>query len=634
MQSKKFLVVGTAGHIDHGKTSLIRALTGIDTDRWEEEKRRGMTIDLGFAHLQLPSGVSAGIVDVPGHEKFIKNMLAGAHGLDVVLFIVAADEGIMPQTKEHLTVCQSLGTKKGIVVLTKKDLVDEDWLELVKEEVKEFARGTFLEGAPIVAVSSKTGEGIDELIKELDRIAIETEPKESGGILRLPVDRSFTVKGFGTVITGTLLSGKVKVGDEVEILPPGKRVKVRGIQVHGEKVEEAVAGQRTALNLSDVKKEEVTRGDLIATPGYLKPTNMVDVLVELSKDAEVIVTSGFKLHFHHLTSESEGELFLIDKDELLPGEKALAQIRLKDEVVPVYGDRFVIRNYSPATVIGGGKILDPLPHRKFRRRLREEFKEKLEKIIGGSLKERVLAHLRLKEPITTKELIQLLNLKPEEADKAVETLLSEGLVVKAGQEIYTREKLEEIKKRVLELLDRTHSETPIAEGLTLQEIKSKLKESKELIEMAVRELLKESKIEENQGFLRIRGFEPREEGVYKELVPKVEALICKGKFTPPSVKEIGKLVGTGEEKVNTIASYLVRRKGYHRIGELLISPESFNRIREILKGHFSKKETLSVGEFKDYLGVSRKFAIPLLEYLDSLGLTQRRESERVKGERL
>ncbi len=634
MQSKKFLVVGTAGHIDHGKTSLIRALTGIDTDRWEEEKKRGMTIDLGFAHLQLPSGVSAGIVDVPGHEKFIKNMLAGAHGLDVVLFIVAADEGIMPQTKEHLTVCQSLGTKKGIVVLTKKDLVDEDWLELVKEEVKEFSRGTFLEGAPIVAVSSKTGEGIDELIKELDRIAIETEPKESGGILRLPVDRSFTVKGFGTVITGTLLSGKVKVGDEVEILPPGKRVKVRGIQVHGEKVEEAVAGQRTALNLSDVKKEEVTRGDLIATPGYLKPTNMVDVLVELSKDAEVIVTSGFKLHFHHLTSESEGELFLIDKDELLPGEKALAQIRLKDEVVPVYGDRFVIRNYSPATVIGGGKILDPLPHRKFRRRLREEFKEKLEKIIGGSLKERVLAHLRLKEPITTKELIQLLNLKPEEADKAVEALLSEGLLVKAGQEIYTREKLEEIEKRVLELLDRTHSETPIAEGLTLQEIKSKLKESKELIEMAVRELLKESKIEENQGFLRIRGFEPREAGVYKELVPKVEALICKGEFTPPSVKEIGKLVGTGEEKVNTIASYLVRRKGYHRIGELLISPESFNRIREILKRHFSKKETLSVGEFKDYLGVSRKFAIPLLEYLDSLGLTQRRESERVKGERL
>ncbi len=634
MQSKKFLVVGTAGHIDHGKTSLIRALTGIDTDRWEEEKRRGMTIDLGFAHLQLPSGVSAGIVDVPGHEKFIKNMLAGAHGLDVVLFIVAADEGIMPQTKEHLTVCQSLGTKKGIVVLTKKDLVDEDWLELVKEEVKEFSRGTFLEGAPIVAVSSKTGEGIDELIKELDRIAIETEPKESGGILRLPVDRSFTVKGFGTVITGTLLSGKVKVGDEVEILPPGKRVKVRGIQVHGEKVEEAVAGQRTALNLSDVKKEEVTRGDLIATPGYLKPTNMVDVLVELSKDAEVIVTSGFKLHFHHLTSESEGELFLIDKDELLPGEKALAQIRLKDEVVPVYGDRFVIRNYSPATVIGGGKILDPLPHRKFRRRLREEFKEKLEKIIGDSLKERVLAHLRLKEPLTTKELIQLLNLKPEEADEAVEALISEGLVVKAGQEIYTREKLEEIKKRVLELLDRTHSETPIAEGLTLQEIKSKLKESKELIEMAVRELLKESKIEENQGFLRIRGFEPREAGVYKELVPKVEALICKGEFTPPSVKEIGKLVGTGEEKVNTIASYLVRRKGYHRIGELLISPESFNRIREILKGHFSKKETLSVGEFKDYLGVSRKFAIPLLEYLDSLGLTQRRESERVKGERL
>ncbi|WP_456419206.1 selenocysteine-specific translation elongation factor [Thermovibrio sp.] len=634
MQSKKFLVVGTAGHIDHGKTSLIKALTGVDTDRWEEEKRRGMTIDLGFAHLELPSGVLAGIVDVPGHEKFIKNMLAGAHGLDLVLFIVAADEGVMPQTKEHLTVCQSLGTKKGIVVLTKKDLVDEEWLELVKEEVKEFVKGSFLEGAPIIAVSSKTKEGMEELIKELDRIAFETEPKESRGILRLPVDRSFTVKGFGTVITGTLLSGRVKVGDEVEILPAGKRVKVRGIQVHGKRVEEALAGQRTALNLSDVKKEEVGRGDLIASPGYLKPTKTVDVLVELSKEAETIITPGFKLHFHHLTSEAEGELYLIDKEELLPGEKALAQIRLKEEVVPVYGDRFVIRNYSPATVIGGGEILDPLPHRKFRKRFQGEFREKLEGILKGSLEEKALAHLRLKEPLSPKEFVQLLGLTPKEAEELSEKLVEAGLAVKAGGELYTAEKLKALKEAILGLLKETHEKIPIAEGLTREELRSKLKENRELIEIAVKELLESGEVEEAEGFLRLKGFEPKEEGVFRELVPKVEKLIKEGGFTPPSVKEIAQITGAGEEKVNTVASYLVRRKGYHRVGELLISPQAFERIKKILKEHFSRKESLSVGEFKDYLGVSRKFAIPLLEYLDLLKLTERKGNERARGKRL
>ncbi len=632
MQSKKFLVIGTAGHIDHGKTSLIKALTGVDTDRWEEEKKRGMTIDLGFAHLELPSGVKAGIVDVPGHEKFIKNMLAGAHGIDLVLFIVAADEGIMPQTKEHLTVCQSLRTKKGIVILTKKDLVDQEWLELVKEEVKEFVKGTFLEGAPVVEVSSKTKEGLERLIEELDKIALETEPKKSKGILRLPVDRSFTVKGFGTVVTGTLLSGRVKVADEVEILPHGRVVKVRGIQVHGKKVDQAFAGQRTALNLSEVKKEEVGRGDLVATPGYLKPTKVVDAVVELSKEAEAIVTSGFKLHFHHLTSESEGELFLIDKSELLPGERALAQIRLKEEVVPAYGDRFVIRNYSPGSVIGGGEILDPLPHRRFRRRFSREFKEKLEGILKGDLKEKALVHLKVKEPLREKDFVQLLNLTPQQARELSEELVKEKRAVRAGSELFTVEKLKEVKGKILELLKDYHREVPISEGLTLQEIKSKLKESEGLVEIGVKELLSEGEVEEKNGFLRLKGFEPEEKGIYKELVPKVEALVKEGGLTPPTLKEIAQITKAGEEKVNLVSSYLVRRKGYHRVGELLISPQTFKRIKEVLREHFLKNETLSVGQFKDYLGISRKFAIPLLEYLDSLKLTQRRGNERVKGE--
>ena len=393
MQSKKFLVVGTAGHIDHGKTTLIKALTGIDTDRWEEEKRRGMTIDLGFAHLELPNGVLIGIVDVPGHEKFIKNMLAGAHGIDFVLFVIAADEGVMPQTREHLTVCEVLGTKRGIVVLTKKDVVDEEWLELVKEDVKEFLKGTFLEGAPIIPVSSKTGEGLKELLEEMDKLAAKVEPKSSKGIFRLPVDRSFTVKGFGTVVTGTLLSGKIKTGDTVEVLPEGKEVKVRSVQVHGKSVEEAFAGQRTALNLLGVSKEEVGRGNLVATPGYLKPSPLVDVELTLSKEADLILQSGHKVHFHHLTKEVEGEVYLIDRDELLPGETALAQVRLKEEVVPVYGDRFVIRNYSPARVIGGGRILNPLPFKKFRRRFKGEFLEFLKALKEKSVKEIVVSYV-------------------------------------------------------------------------------------------------------------------------------------------------------------------------------------------------------------------------------------------------
>ncbi|WP_456456019.1 selenocysteine-specific translation elongation factor [Thermovibrio sp.] len=633
MQSKKFLVVGTAGHVDHGKTSLVKALTGIDTDRWEEEKKRGMTIDLGFAHLKLPNGTLIGIVDVPGHERFLKNMLAGAHGLDLVLFVIAADEGIMPQTKEHLTVCQSLGTKRGIVVITKKDLVEEDWLELVKEEVVSFLKGTFLEGAPVVAVSSKTGEGLKELLKEIEKVSEEVEPKSSKGILRLPVDRSFTVKGFGTVITGTLLSGKVKIGDVLELLPKGIKVKVRGIQVHGKDVNEAFAGQRTAVNLSGVKKEEVKRGDLLAPPGYLKPTSVVDVVLELSKDSEVVITSGFKVHFHHLTKEVEGEVFLIDKQELFPGEKALAQIRLKGEVVPLFKDRFVVRNYSPARVIGGGKILDPLPSRKFRKRFREDFLLKLKGLLSEDLKEVLFTHLKDKEPVSKRELVQLLGLPPEEIEEVLSELLKEGKAVVDGEYLFTKGFLLKVKGRVLELLKEHHRSVPISEGMTKEELKGKV-EGAQLLSAALSELLREGKLTEEGGFFRLSGFEPREEGLYGELVKKVELVLKENPFSPPSLKELSSLLGQGEEKLNRVASYLVRRKGYHRVGDFLFSPETFEKIVFKLREHFKSKDSLSVGEFKDYFGITRKVAIPLLEYLDRLGFTQRKGNERVKGSSL
>lgn len=633
MQSRKFLVVGTAGHIDHGKTTLIKALTGIDTDRWEEEKRRGMTIDLGFAHLELPNGTLIGIVDVPGHERFIKNMLAGAHGIDFVLFVIAADEGVMPQTKEHLTVCEVLGTKKGIVVLTKKDLVSEEWLELVEEDVREFLRGTFLEGAPLVAVSAKTGEGLKELLREMEKLSEEVEPKSPEGILRLPVDRSFTVKGFGTVVTGTLLSGRVKAGDTVEILPKGMRVKVRSVQVHGKSVEEALAGQRTALNLLGVSKEEVERGDLVATPGYLRPSPLVDVELTLSKEADLILQSGHKVHFHHLTREVEGEVFLVDRDELLPGETALAQVRLKGEVVAVYGDRFVIRNYSPARVIGGGRILNPVSTKKFRRRFRGEFLEFLGALREKSLEELVVFYVE-KFPglLESSSFVQLLNLSPERALTVVGELEEKRELLSFSRKLYPAEFLEKLKEELLKTLESYHEEYPIAEGINKESLKSKLSVPSDMLTKVIGELVEEGKLEERGGILKLKGFTPSEKGTrFETLVREVEELVEKKGFSPPEVKELSAELKILEEEANLIASYLVNRKGYFRVGNFIYSPTAIKKIKEILRKHFEKKETLSVGEFKDYLGVTRKFAIPLLEFFDSIGVTVRKGNERVRG---
>ncbi|RUM90746.1 MAG: selenocysteine-specific translation elongation factor [Thermovibrio sp.] len=636
MQSKKFLVVGTAGHIDHGKTSLIRTLTGVDTDRWEEEKRRGMTIDLGFAHLELPNGTLAGIVDVPGHEKFIKNMLAGAHGLDLVLFVIAADEGVMPQTEEHLTVCQTLGTKRGIVVLTKKDLVDEEWLELVKEEVRDFVKGTFLEGAPIVSVSSKTGEGIDELLEELSKVSSQVKPKSSEGLLRLPVDRSFTVKGFGTVVTGTLLSGKLEVGEEVEILPEGIKSKVRGIQVHGKPVDRAFAGQRTAVNLAGVSKEEVKRGNLISAPGYLKPTKLVDVVLEVSRSADVVVESGFKVHFHHLTSETEGEVYLINKEELLPGEKALAQIRLRDEVVPVYGDRFIVRNYSPARVIGGGWIVNPLPEKKFRRRFRDRWISFLTPLTEREKVEGKLIYLVGKFPgkFSYGDFVQRLALSPREAKELTERLLLEGKINEFNRKLYPPTFKEELKGKILEEIERYHETYPVSEGINRESLRTNLNIPQELLERVISELSREGKIEEVGSQLKLKGFKPEPKEEFSEIADILRKYSKKSLFSPPSLKEISKETGTSETKVYMTADYLVKNEGFHKIGNFLFSPDAFRKIVKILKEHFLREETLSVSEFKDYLGVSRKFAIPILEYLDSLQLTERKGNERIRGRAL
>ncbi len=633
---KKFVVVGTAGHIDHGKTSLIKALTGIDTDRWKEEKQRGMTIDIGFANLELPSGITAGIVDVPGHERFIKNMLAGAHGIDIVLLVVAADEGVMPQTREHLTVCEMLGTKKGIVVLTKKDLVDEEWLELVKEDLKEFLKNSFLENAPVVALSSKTGEGLQTLIDELDRLASEVEPKRAEGVFRLPVDRVFTIKGFGTVVTGTTISGKVKIGDTLEILPAGKQAKVRTIQVHGKNVNEAVAGQRTAINLSDVSKEELKRGDILTVPGILKPTDIIDVEIKLSKDANVIVTSGFKVHLHHLTADVEGEVFLIDKEELLPGESAFAQIRLKGKIVPVFKDRFVIRNYSPARVIGGGKILNPLPPRRFRKKLKATWNKRLNTLKKNSPEEIVLLYTN-ESPgkYSSKNLIQLTGLPEKDLKTLINRLKAKGLIVESDGKLYPGNFINSVKGKVVELLEKYHEKYPISEGLNRESIRTKLELTSNILNTAITALSEEGIVTEEEGIVRLTDFSPHAEGTeFEKPIKDIENLLEENLFSPLSQKELSEKLNIPETTVALCLSYLVKRKGFFKAGEFTFHPKALEVIKQLLQEHFKRSDTLSVSEFRESVKTTRKFAVPLLEFCDSMGLTERKGRERIKGKNL
>src|ERR671923_1201815 len=406
----KQVVMGTAGHIDHGKTQLIKTLTGIDTDRLKEEKERGITIDLGFAHLTCEDGTEVGVIDVPGHERFVRNMLAGVGGIDLVMLVIAADEGVMPQTREHLAICQLLRVKGGLVALTKADLVDEDWLELVTEDTREFLKGTFLEGKPIVPVSAKTAQGIDELKRALQELVVRVPPKQSEGKFRLPVDRVFTIRGFGTVVTGTLFSGMIRVEDRVQIYPKGIEAKVRGLQVHNAGVPEAVAGQRTAVNLQGIEKVELERGDVLGRPGEFLPTFMLDAVLQHLADAPRPLRHRARVRLHVGTSEIMGRVILLDRDELAPGEETYVQFRLEAPAIALPRDRFVIRSYSPVQTIGGGMLLDvqPAKHRRGDAGLAGHFRllaeGSPEEICAHHLKQAAHKGLRLSEFLPRTEL--------------------------------------------------------------------------------------------------------------------------------------------------------------------------------------------------------------------------------------
>jgi len=624
----KQVVLGTAGHVDHGKTTLVKALTGIDTDRLKEEKERGMTIELGFAYLDLPSGKRLSIVDVPGHERFIKHMAAGAQGMDLVALVVAADEGIMPQTKEHLHICELLGVKKGLVVITKVDLVEEEFLTLVKEEVRDFLKGTFLEGAPIVEVSAIKGWGIKELLETIDRLVEEVEEKPSDGLFRLPIDRVFTIKGFGTVVTGTVLSGEVSVGDEIEILPEGIRGKVRGIQVHKEHLKGARAGQRAALNLAGVEKEHIERGDVIVHPKTLKPTSILDVEIFHLPYAPVALKNGTTLQLHIGTSHLLAQIILLETEALEPKQKGLAQLKLQKPIVAQPFDRFVLRGSGLIQTWGGGIVLDAHPsrHKRFKPEVIEKLKE-----LRESEPQKVILYYLNKYPsqgLTLKEIMAHTGLRKMVVEKTLSELSKEGKILFIENTFHPKEALEKLKTAVIEIISKFHQQNPLRLGMTQEEIKGKLKiANEELIAFTIERLIEKDVIQKEGDLFKLKTHKvPFSEEELKEL----ENIILRASLSPPTPKEIAQSYNKDLSTIKEILSILVHRGTIIKVKEdLYFHKEVLDSLRDKVIEFLKKHGRISIQDFKNLIGTSRKYVIPLAEYFDQIKVTIRVGDERI-----
>ncbi|HEY6874570.1 MAG TPA: selenocysteine-specific translation elongation factor [Geobacteraceae bacterium] len=631
----KHLILGTAGHIDHGKTSLVKALTGIDTDRLKEEKARGITIELGFAHLDLPGGLELGIVDVPGHERFVRAMVAGVGGMDLVMLVIAADEGVMPQTREHLEICQLLGVKKGLVALTKTDMVDPDWLGLVTEEVRDYLAGSFLGEAPIVPVSSRTGEGIDRLKAELARLAGEVEEKMGEGPFRLPVDRVFTVTGFGTVVTGTLLSGEIAVGDEVEVLPVGLACRVRGIQTHGRKADTGSAGQRVAVNLQGVEHTEVVRGDIVVPRGIYRPTRTVDARLNYLPSAPRELKHRATLRLHSATYEVPAKVILIDRDRLVPGESAYVQLRLAKPVLLLPGDPFVLRTYSPQATLGGGVVLDPASLR--RRRRSTEALDLLNALEAGEETEkiRLLVAAGLLSGLSREEIVNRTGMSVKRIEASLATLLSAGELVQVVKEpriFLSRQAFAAIKEGLLSELRAFLKDNPMKEGMGKEELKSRVPKRSDprFFGPCLLSLEKEGKAVAERDLVTLPG---RKSGVAAgqvDLQAGVETRLRAGGMEPPTIREFCDTLRCTERDALEHLNFLAREGRAVKVkSDIFYAPEPFAAIREKLVAHLQQTGGITPPEFRELTGLSRKFMIPLLEYFDSERLTIRVGDKRV-----
>jgi selenocysteine-specific elongation factor len=629
----KSVIVGTAGHIDHGKSTLVEALTGTHPDRLAEEKRRGITIDLGFAFLE-ENGVRFGFVDVPGHERFVSNMLAGAAGIDVLLLVIAADESIKPQTREHFDICRLLGVQRGVVALTKSDMVDSETLELVRMEAEEFLRGSFLEQAPLVPVSAKTGAGLGELKKALSEAAASASAKDVARYFRLPIDRAFAMKGFGSVVTGTLISGSVGPGDEVELFPGGERLRVRGVQSGGKSVERATPGQRTAVNLAGIEHTALKRGMVLATPGKFRKTRRLDVRLELLPSARKL-KQGSRLHFHAGTAETIAEVCFHGEKELFPGGSALANLKLQDEVLVLPGDRFIVRQFSPVVTIGGGAVLDPLARRPMLRDTgRSAFLETLEagnhEEIVAAMTERALLGLGYEE------IVARTGWTDEEIRAALEKLQATGRARIVSNEplvLVSGKLFEEVRKKITEKVERFRKENPLLPGILREDLRASLgkRVRTETFRAALEELAAQKKLDALGELVKKAGSEIAllpEEAKAKE---QIEAAFASASLAVPSVKEVLAKLTVEARRAEKLLQILLREKSLVRVSpELIFHHQALAQLKEqLLYYKKAKGDRITVPIFKELTGITRKYAIPLLEYLDRERLTRRVGEERV-----
>jgi selenocysteine-specific elongation factor len=632
----KQIILGTAGHIDHGKTSLVKALTGIDTDRLKEEKERGITIELGFAFLDLPSGQRLGIIDVPGHERFIKNMVAGASTIDFVVLVIAADEGVMPQTREHLDICTLLGIQKGFIALTKIDMVEEDWLELVQEDVREFLKGTFLEGTPIVPVSAVTGQGIPEFIQVLEAQAREVEERSAAGIFRLPVDRVFTMHGFGTVITGTAISGTLSVGDQVTIYPEAIQAKVRGIQVHNQDTEQVRAGLRTAINLQGIEKTTINRGDVVASTAGLFPTSLLDIRLTLLKSIEKPLKNRTQVRFHSGTNEILGRVVLLEGEDLKPGDSQFCQLRLEELVALLPGDLAVVRSYSPVHTIGGAQVLNVIPIKH--KRLNPEVLSQLKIFETGSDAEKVALQVRLAGPMgmSRSELGRALPVPAKKLDDLLKDLLSQRILIQWDKEnriLIHQEEYGKLTQAVENLLKEYHKANPLKPGLLKEELKSRLPQIKEakLFNFLLAQLSDQGSLVQEKELVRLKSHKVELKEDQQAARDAIEKIYLKSGLEPPYFKDLLEKFPKAQPKA--VLDLMVKEGKMIKVKEdLYFHSQPIETLKKKLVQWLKEKKEITTPEFKEMTQTSRKYTIPLLEYFDAVQLTMRVEDKRMLRE--
>ena len=631
----KAVIVGTAGHIDHGKSALVRALTGTDPDRLEEEKRRGITIDIGFANLDLsaPSGekLRLGFVDVPGHERFVRNMLAGIGGIDLVLLVIAADEAVKPQTREHFDICRLLSVQRGMTVITKSDLVDADTLEVVRMEIAEYLRGSFLDvaRAPIVAVSSKTGAALDELRSELARLAGEVPVKDAGAGFRLPIDRVFTMKGFGTVVTGTLISGSVRKDEELEVHPTGKRLRVRDVQVHGAAAEKAIAGQRTALNLVGVETAELARGMMLTQPGLFRPTKRVSVELNQLPSTKPL-RDGARVHLHVYTAETIAEVSLLGAKQLQCGQSGLARLKLDDAMLVLPGDRFIVRQFSPVITIGGGIVLDASePARRMKAEERLAFLRSLEAADGAALlavrvSRRGAGGLSLSDAVAETGWLR------SQVEAVAAELAKLERLSRFGDILVSVETVTKLRAEMKTAVDAFHKANPLVAGISREELREKLGVGPEVYR-GVEESLVRDKVLQVAGELvhaAGRGVVLRDEEA--ESKKQIEAAFANAGLKVPLLKDVLASLPIDKVRAQKIVTLLLRDRVLVKVGDdLVFHRDALDGLRKLVIAQKAKTPKMNVVAFKDLIGVTRKYAIPLLEWLDSQRVTRRVGDERV-----